>query len=382
MTNRNFAYGFLLISFACCLLGLVLIYLHGPGALSGLFMSGAQSRAGYAWSSSGFIDEQIAGINHLVQSVDWLLVAYSLIAVLGAFLSFWVVLRSFGKARPAAEVPESPSAVQEPAAVVGVNRFPSLAPAILNAAWGIGMTARMVVVLSVIFCFLGVLIAFAASSIVATSIETAAVNHGSGMAAVIAQRVDLQLQSKKQPDLLPLLKEDVDQTGLAYIYVTDSKGTIIEQTTDAKLVELVKPFTLFRTGVNDPRVKFIKMGSDHVYELQAPIAAGKRGSLHLGLWEASVAQSIGGAVSPITNLIVVSVLICIALSGLLLKKLNQPIMNLVERANQISTGELDAPAVVVQSGDEVGELSRSIERMRSSLKAAMSRLARSGPAGR
>jgi HAMP domain-containing protein len=42
-------------------------------------------------------------------------------------------------------------------------------------------------------------------------------------------------------------------------------------------------------------------------------------------------------------------------------------------ADDISRGHLDTP-VSFQSNDEVGELARSLERMRASLKAAMTRL--------
>jgi HAMP domain-containing protein len=44
-------------------------------------------------------------------------------------------------------------------------------------------------------------------------------------------------------------------------------------------------------------------------------------------------------------------------------------------ADEISRGKLDA-SVSIQSDDEVGELGRSLERMRASLKAAMVRLNR------
>jgi methyl-accepting chemotaxis protein len=41
-------------------------------------------------------------------------------------------------------------------------------------------------------------------------------------------------------------------------------------------------------------------------------------------------------------------------------------------AGKMSTGDLETP-VMIQSRDEIGELARSLERMRASLKAAMIR---------
>jgi methyl-accepting chemotaxis protein len=53
----------------------------------------------------------------------------------------------------------------------------------------------------------------------------------------------------------------------------------------------------------------------------------------------------------------------------------RPILDLKAIADDISRGRLDT-IVSIQSNDEVGELGRSLERMRASLKAAMNRLSR------
>jgi HAMP domain-containing protein len=50
-------------------------------------------------------------------------------------------------------------------------------------------------------------------------------------------------------------------------------------------------------------------------------------------------------------------------------------LELKASADEISRGQLDTP-VIIRSTDEVGELARSLERMRASLKAAMVRLNR------
>ena len=50
-----------------------------------------------------------------------------------------------------------------------------------------------------------------------------------------------------------------------------------------------------------------------------------------------------------------------------------PVRQLVEAADQISTGDLDA-TMDVSSRDEIGDLADSMERMRVSLKSAMGRL--------
>jgi HAMP domain-containing protein len=65
----------------------------------------------------------------------------------------------------------------------------------------------------------------------------------------------------------------------------------------------------------------------------------------------------------------------ILLSLVLAAKAIRPLMGLKASADEISRGQLDTP-VTIRSTDEVGELARSLERMRASLKAAMVRLNR------
>jgi HAMP domain-containing protein len=55
-------------------------------------------------------------------------------------------------------------------------------------------------------------------------------------------------------------------------------------------------------------------------------------------------------------------------------RITRPIVRLVRTARRVSEGELDVPSPGVDDTDEFGELSRSFERMRSSVKAALTRL--------
>ena len=55
----------------------------------------------------------------------------------------------------------------------------------------------------------------------------------------------------------------------------------------------------------------------------------------------------------------------------------RPIVGLTQVADKVTKGDLDTSVgSCIVSGDEIGELARSLERMRSSLRAAMLRLRR------
>src|SRR5439155_23244853 len=90
-------------------------------------------------------------------------------------------------------------------------------------------------------------------------------------------------------------------------------------------------------------------------------------------------QFRGALLSPVTVVLII-LFAGITIVFMLVNRLSRPIVQLTEVARQMSKGELDTPASV-KSGDEIGDLASSLERMRSSLKAAMRRLDRHSSSG-
>src|SRR4249920_46428 len=112
-----------------------------------------------------------------------------------------------------------------------------------------------------------------------------------------------------------------------------------------------------------------------VYETRAPLLDGQLGAVHVGLWAETVQQDVRGTLLTIVGLIVLCLAVGIAISTIIASKTIRPLLELKSIADDISRGQLDTP-VSFQSNDEIGELARSLERMRASLKAAMVRLNR------
>ena len=95
----------------------------------------------------------------------------------------------------------------------------------------------------------------------------------------------------------------------------------------------------------------------------------------MGLWAETVQQDVRGTLLTIVGLIVLCLAVGIGISTIIASKTIRPLLELKSIADDISRGQLDTP-VSFQSNDEIGELARSLERMRASLKAAMVRLNR------
>jgi HAMP domain-containing protein len=88
-----------------------------------------------------------------------------------------------------------------------------------------------------------------------------------------------------------------------------------------------------------------------------------------------VEEEVRRALFPLVGLITMVLLGGVLLSVLLARGITGPILRLTQVADKISKGDLDT-AVGIESRDEIGELASSLERMRTSLKAAMARLSR------
>lgn len=157
--------------------------------------------------------------------------------------------------------------------------------------------------------------------------------------------------------------------GVAYALVQDPKGEI--------LASSMQPFPseLKDTTSDTAESRTMKVRGKTVYETRATVLDGQLGTVRVGLWAETVQEDMRATVLPIVGLIVACLALGIGLSIMLASKTIRPILDLKAIADDISRGRLDT-SVSIQTNDEVGELGRSLERMRASLKAAMVRLNR------
>jgi HAMP domain-containing protein len=157
--------------------------------------------------------------------------------------------------------------------------------------------------------------------------------------------------------------------GVAYAFVQDSKGEILGSS--------ARPFPteLKDSGSAVALSRLTTVRGKEVYETRSAMLDGQLGSARVGLWAETVQDDMRSALLPIISLIGACVALSIALSVMLAGKTIRPILDLKAIADDISRGRLDT-SVPIQSNDEIGELGRSLERMRASLRAAMIRLNR------
>ena len=160
--------------------------------------------------------------------------------------------------------------------------------------------------------------------------------------------------------------------GVAYAYIEDAKGEI--------LATSVQPFPneLKQTDIVNKRViasRTTQVQGKSVHETRVPVLEGQLGAVHVGLWADIIHASVRETVMTIIGLIALCLITGVLVSAIVANHTIKPLIELKKVADDISRGRLDTP-VSIQSTDEVGELGRSLERMRASLRAAMARLNR------
>lgn len=157
--------------------------------------------------------------------------------------------------------------------------------------------------------------------------------------------------------------------GVAYAFIQDPKRDV--------LASSMQPFPVELKDAGGPAAssRVTRVRGKSVYETRSPLLDGQLGVVRVGLWAETVQSDVSSTLWPIIGLIAACLALSVALSIMLASKMVRPILDLKAIADDISRGRLDTK-VSIQSNDEVGELGRSLERMRASLKAAMNRLNR------
>jgi HAMP domain-containing protein len=162
--------------------------------------------------------------------------------------------------------------------------------------------------------------------------------------------------------------------GVAYALVQDRNGEVVASSTKPLPAELQNSLGAdrqFRTVAS----RELEVRGRPVYETRAPVLDGQLGAVRVGLWQDTIRQDVRNTLFPIILFTAVCLGIGAVLSVFIAASIIKPIIELAASADAISRGQLDVP-ITLRTDDELGELARSIERMRASLKAAITRLSR------
>jgi HAMP domain-containing protein len=238
--------------------------------------------------------------------------------------------------------------------------------------YGHGLTGKMIIAFSAIIASFGLLTIATVYFTLTSSLKRHAAERATVTAVNIRDSVPAFLFKKDLSGLRALLRNYAGQKGVAYVLVENGAGKILAHSF-AALPEEVKPESVHRPVTAD-KPRTLQVGQRAVHEVAVPALDGRVGAVRLGIWRDEVNEEISQAVTPLIKLILLVVGVGILSAIFLAWKINRPILKLVKTAKSISTGDLNAPSLDVEDPSEFGELSRALERLRSSVNAAMNRL--------
>lgn len=162
--------------------------------------------------------------------------------------------------------------------------------------------------------------------------------------------------------------------GVAYVFVNDGKGEIVAHTLGTFPSQLQSDAG---TAPREARQRRLTLEGKTVHETSVPVLEGQAGNVHVGFWGDVLDKEVQSVILPMIGIIATVPLVGALLSFLIANWIVRPIVGLTEVADKVTKGDLDMSiGKCVVSRDEIGELARSLERMRSSLRAAMLRLNR------
>lgn len=179
------------------------------------------------------------------------------------------------------------------------------------------------------------------------------------------------LTKKDLRGLQARLQKESDRPELAYVIVENQGKQIVAHSLAALPDELRRSPSGPTAGQAQRTLTF---NNALVDELIVPVLDGRRGRVRVGVWRAGIDAEVRQTLLQMVQVIGVAVITAIAAAIFLVRRITRPIAKLVAAAKAISSGELETPAPHITDTTEVGDLSRAFERMRASVKAALSRL--------
>jgi len=239
-----------------------------------------------------------------------------------------------------------------------------------GGVWRLGIAGR----LTVYFFAIGLAFVIAACRIVNAYYPALFEQEIKRRADIVALSLSELLAQQLAADGAPKIAGEVARyasvKGVAYVFVEEASGKIIARAPAGLELPGQRDFPLSaERALNGMNLKF---GGAEVFEIAKRIGDGKNGYVHLGIWRAAIAEEARRAVAPIAGAILVALLGVAAMFIFRVRRLSRPYRELIEPAEKISRGEF-AVTLDLKRADEIGELARAFDRMRSSLSAAMRR---------
>jgi HAMP domain-containing protein len=235
-----------------------------------------------------------------------------------------------------------------------------------------GLTGRMIVSFTAIVAAFGLLTVTVVHFTLTAALRKNAIQRAKLTAANVSDISAAYLAKNNAKGLRELLARHANRPEMAYILVQNRAGEILGHSF-AMLPQEIRTMPPVGDAQHESQ-RLLRIGDGEVFEMTMPVMNGQLGTVRVGIWRDEINAEINRTEMPLLKVLLSVVGAGILVAFYLAWRINRPIVRLVRAAQRISTGDLEAPSLGVEDNSEFGELSRSFERMRSSIKAGMVRI--------
>lgn len=222
--------------------------------------------------------------------------------------------------------------------------------------------------------FLGILLVYIVNSTVTESLESELIERGRTIAQDIAKYSAPQILDVDKVALKEIITNSQSSESVEYIIIHGSDLEIITDTYNGQVPDSIRQRNIENVEssskpkvISDPEINL------ECYDIVVPVEDGDLGFVRVGMKSDYVRDQVAKPIESILFTILTVTLIGIIITYFLSNRILKPILYLTERANEISTGNLQ-DKVSVKTNDEIKHLADALERLRESLNLALSRL--------
>jgi HAMP domain-containing protein len=222
--------------------------------------------------------------------------------------------------------------------------------------------------------FLGAIVIFIVHRSVTESLENELIERGNTIAINLSHYTGELILEEDTIGLTEIISSLLSFETAQYILIQSNDGRIISDTFNGNIPSELKAREVgLEINEYNPQLITLKDLNEECYDIVVPVEEGSLGFIRIGMKRSYVTKKVKETSTYIMLSILVVTLIGILIVYFLANKIINPILDLANRANEISTGKLD-DKIAIKTNDEINYMAEAVERLRESLNIALARL--------
>jgi HAMP domain-containing protein len=222
--------------------------------------------------------------------------------------------------------------------------------------------------------FLGLVIIFIVQKTVTSSLKKEVIERGQTIATDLSRYSTEMILEEDKVGLRQTLANSLAYESVEYILVQDGQRRIIADTFNGDVpAELTTRQISSEINNSNPPLIHLKSAGVQCYDVAVGVAEGNLGFIRIGMKQSYIAEKVRQTNTYIIISIVLVTILGIIIVYFISNNIIRPIIHLANRATEISSGNL-GEKITIKTNDEINYMAESVERLRESLKIALTRL--------